>query len=126
MNYTFDARLDRLRETKQRQASEKIELLGPRDADEQGNMLPPLEDSLIVDAISGSGEPVKEVILKDFKPRSNHPSGGFFGAGIVGENFRRLLEVHPTYIDPMSSMAGVYMVSFNSYRKPKRWNPHKE
>ena len=122
MEYTFDARLERLRDTKQQQASDKIELLGPRDADEQGNVLPPLEDIVIVDAISGSGVPVKEVLLKGFKPKSNHPSGGFFGAGIVGENFRGLLEVHPTYIDPISSMAGVYMVSFNSYRKPD-WNP---
>ncbi|TRO57275.1 formate acetyltransferase, partial [Candidatus Bathyarchaeota archaeon] len=78
--------------------------------------------AVIVDAISGSGVPVKEMLLKGYTPKSNHPSGGFFGAGIVGENFRRLLEVHPTYIDPMSSMAGVYMVSFNSYRKPD-WNP---
>ena len=38
MDYTYDARLDRLRETKQKQARRKIELLGPRDADEQGKI----------------------------------------------------------------------------------------
>jgi pyruvate-formate lyase len=122
LNYSFDWRLEKLRETKQEQARRKIELLGPRDADEQGNVPLALEDAVIVDAISGSGVPVKEMLLKGYKPKSNHPSGGFFGAGIVGENFLRLLEVHPTYVDPLSSMAGVYMVSFNSYRKPD-WNP---
>jgi formate C-acetyltransferase len=53
---------------------------------------------------------------------SNHPSGGFFGPKATGENFRKLLEAHPTYINPVSSMVGVYMVNFNSYRKPG-WNP---
>ena len=122
LEYTYNARLNKLRETKQAQARRKIKILGPRDADEQGNVPLPLEDAIIVDAISGSGVPVKEMLLKGYTPKSNHPSGGFFGARIVGENFRRLLEVHPTYIDPMSSMAGVYMVSFNSYRNPD-WNP---
>ncbi len=72
--------------------------------------------------MSGSGVLVKDFILKGFEPVSNHPSGGVFGPRAVGENFRRLLEAHPTYIDPVNSMAGVYMVNFNSYRKPG-WNP---
>lgn len=121
-DYSFDGRLDRLRETKIRHARRKVELLGPRDGDEQGNVPLPLEQAIIVDAISGSGVPVKDMLLKGYEPESNHPSGGFFGAGIAGRNYRKLLEVHPTYIDPDSSMAGVYMVSFNSYRKPD-WNP---
>ncbi|HHY97105.1 MAG TPA: formate acetyltransferase, partial [Firmicutes bacterium] len=66
--------------------------------------------------------PITDVLLKDFKPVSNHPSGGFFGPKACGENFRRLLEVHPTYIDPISSLLGGYMVNFMSYRKP-HWNP---
>jgi len=121
-DYSFDDRLDRLRETKIRHAQRKVELLGPRDGDEQGNVPLPVEQAIIVDAISSSGVPVKDMLLKGYEPETNHPSGGFFGAGIVGRNFRKLLEVHPTYIDPDSSMAGVYMVSFNSYRKPD-WNP---
>ena len=36
--------------------------------------------------------------------------------------FRALLAVHPVYIDPLSSLAGGYMVNFTSYRKPG-WNP---
>ena len=119
---TYQQRLDALHATKLKQTREKREVRGPRDADEQGLVLPPPELREIVEAISGSGEVVRDVIINTFKPESNHPSGGFFGPQATGENFRRLLEVHPTYIDPMSSMVGVYMVNFNSYRQPG-WNP---
>jgi len=119
---TYQQRLDALHALKLEQTAEKREVLGPRDADEQGLVLPPLELREFVEAISGSGEAVRDVIINTFKPEANHPSGGFFGARATGENFRRLLEVHPTYVNPLNSMAGVYMVSFNSYRKPD-WNP---
>ncbi|MBN2334381.1 formate acetyltransferase [Candidatus Bathyarchaeota archaeon] len=119
---TYRRRLDLLRAAKLEHARRKAELLGPRDADEQGNVLPPPGAYDVVEAVSGSGVPEKTILLKGFRPVSNHTSGGFFGAEAVGENFRRLLEAHPTYVDPLSSMAGVYMVSFNSYRDPG-WNP---
>jgi pyruvate-formate lyase len=119
---TYQGRLDALHAIKLEQAREKLEVRGPRDADEQGLVLPPPELREVAEAISGSGEVVRDVRIKGFQPKSNHPSGGFFGPKLAGENFRRLLEVHPTYIQPMSSMAGVYMVNFNSYRKPG-WNP---
>ncbi len=119
---TYQQRLEALHALKLEQAREKREVIGPRDADEQGLILPPPEVREVVEAISGSGEVVRDVIIKTFKPKSNHPSGGFFGPKATGENFRRLLEVHPTYIQPLNSMAGVYMVNFNSYRQPG-WNP---
>ena len=119
---TYRQRLDMLRATKLEHARRKVDLTGPRDADEQGNVPPPPELTEVVEAVSGSGVPVKALILNNYEPVSNHPSGGFFGPKAVGENFRRLLEAHPAYIDPASSMAGAYMVSFNSYRKPE-WNP---
>jgi pyruvate-formate lyase len=119
---TYQQRLDMLHASKLVHAREKRELTGPRDADEQGQVPLPMEDAEIVEAMSGSGVLVRDLVLKDFRPVSNHPSGGFFGPKATGENFRRLLEVHPTYVDPVSSMAGVYMVNFNSYRKPG-WNP---
>jgi pyruvate-formate lyase len=72
--------------------------------------------------VSGSGITVRQPILKEFKPESNHPSGGFFGPKVTGENFKRLLQAHPTYIDPHSSLCGVYMVSFMSSRQPA-WSP---
>jgi len=60
--------------------------------------------------------------LKGYKPESNHANGGFYGPGIVGKNYRTLLEIHPSYIDPMSSLAGAYMTNFFSFRQP-HWNP---
>jgi len=119
---TYQQRLDMLRATKLEHAKRKVELTGPRDADEQGNVLPPPELTEVVEAVSDSGVPIRAVILNNFEPVSNHPSGGFFGPRAVGENFRGLLEAHPAYVDPVSSMAGAYMVSFNSYRSPE-WNP---
>ncbi|MEA3344813.1 MAG: pyruvate formate lyase family protein [Chloroflexota bacterium] len=119
---TYQQRLDALHERKLEQVREKREVLGSYDHDEQGRVLPPPELREIVEAVSGSGEVVRDAIIKTFKPKSNHPSGGFFGPKAAGENFRRLLEVHPTYIDPLNSMAGLYMVNFLSYRKP-HWNP---
>ena len=119
---TFQQRLGALHELKLQQTQEKREVLGAYNHDEQGRVLPPPELREILEAISGSGEVVRDAIIKTFKPRSNHPSGGFFGPKAVGENFRRLLEIHPTYINPLNSMAGVYMVNFLSYRKP-HWNP---
>ncbi|MGE5222060.1 MAG: pyruvate formate lyase family protein, partial [Omnitrophica WOR_2 bacterium] len=44
-----------------------------------------------------------------FERISNHPDGGSYGARCIGENFRRWLEVHPVYINPMSSLAGAWV-----------------
>ena len=119
---TFPARLERLRAIKMQQTRAKREIKGAMDHDDQGMVLPPLERAAIVEVVGGSGVRVREAILKDFTPRANHASGGFFGPRACGENFRRLLELHPTYLQPLNSMAGVYMVSFLSYRNPS-WNP---
>ena len=74
------------------------------DADDHSDMVPP-------DGFS-------------FIPESNHPSGGVFGAKAVGENFRRLLETHPVWVDPMSSLAGAWMVWFHEdYLSSPFWNP---
>jgi pyruvate-formate lyase len=61
-----------------------------------------------------------------FRVKPNHPSGGVLGPKACGENFRRLLEIHPAYIDPMSSLAGGWMISFWTVSNPNRcpnWNP---
>ena len=52
-DYSFDDRLDRLRETKVKHAQRKVELLGPLVGDEQGNVPLPVDRAIIVDAISG-------------------------------------------------------------------------
>ncbi len=119
---TFAERIDLLREIKLQQTREKQQVVGSMDHDDWALILPPAEKRKIVQTISTSGMPIMDVLLKDFTPEPNHPSGGFFGPRAVGANFRRLLEVHPTYIDPISALAGGYMVNFNSYRKPG-WNP---
>jgi len=113
---TYAERLESLRETKIRQTQEKWRVIGSMDMDDHGRILPPLELTDLVEYMGPSGEPVRDAKIKGFKPTSNHPSGGFFGPKACGENFRRLLEASPVYIDPTSSLAGGYMVYFMSYR----------
>jgi formate C-acetyltransferase len=120
--FSYQERIDLLRAEKLEQTKEKQEIVGFMDHDDWGLILPPPEEREIVKTMSSSGMPITDVLLRSFKPKSNHPSGGFFGPKACGENFRRLLEVHPVYIDPVSSLAGGYMVNFMSYRKP-HWNP---
>lgn len=119
---TFQQRIDALRETKMKHTREKWDVIGSMDFDDHAIILPPPESRKMVEVISGSGVPITDVLLSEFEPKSNHPSGGFFGPRSCGENFRALLEIHPVYIDPMSSLAGGYMTNFLSYRDPY-WNP---
>ena len=115
---TYNERIDLLRKTKMQHTEEKWRALGHMDMDDHGLILPPPESRKVVTVTSGSGFTMTDALFKEFVPKSNHPSGGFFGARANGENFRALLEMHPTYIDPMSSLAGGYMVNFLSYRSP--------
>lgn len=121
-NLTYQERISALREKKIEFTKAKRKLLGAIDMDDQALILPPENSIKVIETINSSGVPVRDALLKEFIPKSNHPSGGFFGAKINGENFRDLLKVHPAYIDPLSELAGAYMVSFMSYRDPQ-WNP---
>jgi len=60
--------------------------------------------------------PITDILIEGYEPVSNDPSGAFFGPRACGENFGALMRQHPTYIDPLSSLAGGYMVNFSSYR----------
>jgi len=120
--YDFERRIEALRRTKEAQTQEKHRVIGSMDHDDWALILPPEERREMVETISGSGMPIKDVRLTGVTIESNHPSGGFFGPSITGRNFRSLLEAHPTYVDPMSSLAGGYMVNFGSYRDVG-WNP---
>lgn len=51
-------------------------------------------------------------------PESNRPDGRFTGNYLCGKNYRELLETHPVFIDPMSSLAGGWMVSFFDIKAP--------
>ena len=119
---TYQQRLDSLRATKLKHTQEKQGIIGAMNYDDWGLILPPEEYREVLQTMGGSGVMVTEVKIKEIDMESNHPSGGFFGPKATGENYRRLLEAHPVYIDPMSSLAGGYMVNFYSYRKVG-WNP---
>jgi pyruvate-formate lyase len=119
---SYRERVEILRATKLRHTEEKWREIGSLDMDDLPIMLPPPEVRKVVRIVSGSGIVISDALFKNFTPRSNHPSGGFFGARACGENFRGLLDVHPPYIDPVSSLAGGYMASFLAYRDPA-WNP---
>jgi formate C-acetyltransferase len=120
--WTYERRLAALRKTKLEQTRQKQEVLGAMDHDDWALILPPPNRRQVAHSVSGSGVPITDCVFGDFRVRSNHPSGGFFGPRCCGENFRALLETHPTYLDPMSSLAGGYMVNFMSWREP-HWNP---
>ena len=119
---SYQDRIERLRLRKMEQTQEKWDLIGSMDYDDWALVLPPPEKRKVVKTISGSGVPIVDVVLEGIEMESNHPSGGFFGAAAVGKAYRKLLENHPVYIDPVSSLAGATMVNFLSYRKPQ-WNP---
>jgi len=114
---TYQQRLDALHEKKLKVTKEKQEIIGAMNYDDWGILLPPEEVREVVRTFSNSGVWITDVLLKGLVMESNHPSGGFFGAEILGRNFRRFLEAHPAYIDPLSALAGGYMAHFYSYRK---------
>jgi len=119
---TLDRRLDALRAAKLAQTQEKQSVIGSMDHDDWALVLPPPDRRRLVQTMSSSGMPITDVLLEGYEVEANHPSGGFFGPRACGRNYRRLLEQHPTYIDPNSSLAGAYMVNFMSYRKV-HWPP---
>ena len=119
---TYEERIQKLRDAKLKQTAEKRAVIGHMDYDDWAIILPPVEMRETVKLIGASGAPITDVKIAGLDLESNHPSGGFFGAEMCGRNYRKLLEMHPVYIDPMSSLAGAYMVNFFSYRSP-HWNP---
>ncbi|MFH1084557.1 MAG: pyruvate formate lyase family protein [Chloroflexota bacterium] len=114
--YTYAERYESLHDTKLAQTIEKQQVVGSMDHDDWGQILPPPDRREIVQAISGSGMPITDVLLNGFQITPNDPSGGFYGPKAVGENFGALMRAHPAYVDPMGSLAGAYMVNYSSYR----------
>lgn len=119
---TYRQRIAALRQAKLRDTAEKQQIIGYMNHDDWGDILPPPELREVVQAVSGSGQTVTDVRIKDVPIKSNHPSGGFFGPKVVGENYRAFLEALPPYLDPICSLAGASRTSFTSYRKVG-WNP---
>ena len=119
---SYAQRLDAICKAKQAQTTEKQRVMGAMDYDDHALILPPPEYRQLVQSISGSGMPINDVLIKGIPIEATHADGAFYGARAAGRNFRAVLEYHPPYIDPMSSLAGGYMVNFNSYRKGG-WKP---
>ena len=119
---TYADRIEALRAAKLAQTREKVEITGYKDHDDHALVLPPPDRREIVSTMSSSGMPIVDCLLTGYDVQSNHSSGGFFGAKICGENFRRLMDAHPVQINPYESIMGNYMANFGSYRKP-HWNP---
>jgi formate C-acetyltransferase len=119
---TFQDRIDMLRATKMKQTEEKWRVLGSFDMDDLPIILPPPESRKVVRVVSGSGLLMVDALFKEFVATTDHPSGGIYGARACGENFRALMDLHPPYVDPASSLAGGYMAHFLAYRQPA-WNP---
>jgi formate C-acetyltransferase len=122
LTMSYAERLEALRAAKSAQTIEKQAVRGSMDYDDHGIVLPPAGVREIVHSMSGSGISITDVIMNTFKPTPSDDCGEFFGPRACGENFRKLLEMHPTYIEPESSLAGGYMVNFMSYRN-LGWKP---
>jgi len=118
----YQSRIEQLRATKLAQTQEKQALIGAMDHDDWALILPPPDRRKIVQTMSTSGMPITDCLIEGYAPQETHPEGGFFGPRAVGANYRALLEAHPVYIDPVSSLTGGYMVNFSSYRK-RGWPP---
>jgi len=86
---TYDERIAALREVKNAHTDIKVQRFGYFDTDDHGYI--PWDEEI------------------PFEPIPNHPSGGVWGIRAIGQNFRRWLEVHPVYINPMSSIAGAWI-----------------
>ena len=85
----YHTRIDALRVTKQEHTREKIRRGRNHDIDDHGWV--PWD------------EPVP------FSVTPNHPNGRAYGIRAIGENFRAWLNAHPTYIHPMSALAGAWV-----------------
>ena len=113
----YPGRIEALRSTKMAQTREKQEEVGSMDHDDWALILPPPDRRRVVRTMGTSGVPITDILLDGYEPLSNDPSGAFFGPRACGENFGALMRQHPPYVDPLSSLAGGYMVNFSSYRK---------
>ena len=110
---TYEEKIKHLYQEKLKFTEEKRKVIGYIDSDDSGMIVPPEEKRKRVETISSSGMPVVDIIFNDFKPVSKAEKG-FFGLKESGENYERLLKMHPVFVDPVSGLAGAYMTNFNS------------
>ncbi|MDR1600372.1 MAG: formate acetyltransferase [Oscillospiraceae bacterium] len=102
---TFREKVDILRIQKEKETQKKLKHYtrpGFFDTDDKGWIVPP------------------EDFHYELKP--NHENGGIYGPMAWAENFYHLLDIHPPYIDPYSSLAGAYMTKME-WMGGHRWHP---
>lgn len=92
---TYQERLKLLREKKIRDTLAKVKQNGAMDADDYGSL--PLPDDF------------------SFTPEPNHSDGGFYGLDGWSNNFKKLLAIHPIYVDPLEILCGRWRVQLSSY-----------
>lgn len=119
---TYRERIEKLCAKKLADTAEKRKVIGYMDFDDSGMILPPPKIRKVIQAVSGSGVLINDVVLNNYQPKANHPDGNFYGPRLTGENFGDLLKIHPVYVDPLSGLAGAYMVTYSSYRT-SQWKP---
>ena len=62
---TYQERIEALRATKLAQTQEKQQVIGAMDYDDWALILPPPERRILIDTISPSGVPIKDVLTED-------------------------------------------------------------
>lgn len=114
--YTYQERIEALRAKKMEHTLEKQVDVGYMDFDDHGIIEPPAEFREIVETTDENGTIIRHPFAANFKGlefKTNLSGGRYYGAKLLGENYRATLEHHPVYIDPMGSLAGAYMADFN-------------
>lgn len=100
---TYKDRLNSMRETKIKHTLIKKEQDGFMDIDDFGTV--PLPDDYSVD------------------PWYNSPNYSFYGLDGMSENFCRVIDAHPPYVDPMEMLCGRWRDMLVHYRGDKHFSP---
>ncbi len=102
MEALYQEKIDGIRKLKLDQTAEKVRRNGrTMNGDDKGLI------------------PISDVIT--YEPEYNHPKG-VMGPVACGKNYRKMLEVHPIFIDVNNALPGGWMMTFSSY-KGASWNP---
>lgn len=100
---TYKDRIKSMRDTKIRHTLEKKEQDGFMDIDDFGTV--PLPEDYSVD------------------PWYNSPNYSFYDLDGMSENFCRVIDAHPAYVDPMEMLAGRWRDMLVHYRGDKHYSP---
>ena len=100
---TLNDRIRLIRETKVRHTLEKREQNGYTDLDDFGTV--PLPENYVV------------------KPFYNSENGSFYGYDGMSENFCRVIDAHPPYVDPLEMLCGRWRDILLNYRGDLHYMP---